>query len=154
MKTCSFCGKECGEFRNYCSWDCSVEEAKRSGGVVHAPNGLPIRCVKHDGSMYEHEHGDHPDYKYPVQVLFTGEVTDDHRHDYEMLCGKPPENDDECRRLFGETHALLYTDGNVALTMYECCYAMWYCLDGACGGGRFWKPGNWKLDLTTLRPIK
>lgn len=115
------------KYVNYCSWECGVEIAKTEGGQVFTPNGLPIRCIRHDGNMYEHEHGDHQDYKFPVDVEFQGDITEDHRKDFEMMCGRPAKDDGEVRDMNGQTHALIYTDGSVALTMYECCYAMWYC---------------------------
>jgi hypothetical protein len=147
MNTC-VCGKEIETpGLNYCTWQCQIDSAKASGYTVHTPNGLPIRCIKGDGSMLEHEHGDHPDYKHPVEIEYYGPIDDDLRHDYEMMAGKAPESDDDVRSLFGETHALIYTDGYIAVTLYECCYAMWSVRDGKCLGGKFVKPETHRLVI-------
>jgi len=126
-KSCSHCGKQIPSYRNYCGWDCMVAEAKKNGGRVHTPNGLPIRCLNRDGTMLEHAHGDHPDYKFPVDVEFVGEVDEGHRDDYVNMTGsRAKENftDEDVRKFFMETHALIYTDTSIALTMYECTYAL------------------------------
>jgi hypothetical protein len=34
-----------------------------------------------------------------------------------------------------ERHALIYTNGTVAVTFYECCYVMWHLFDGRWVGG-------------------
>jgi hypothetical protein len=105
MKPCTRCAKPVDPVQNYCSWDCHVAHAKANGGQVYTPNGLPIMCIRHDGLMTECGHGDHPDYKFPVEV--TG-----------------PNEDPECPS-YPQHHALIYSDGSVALTMYECGYAIW-----------------------------
>jgi len=66
--------------------------------------------------MLECGHGDHADYLFPVEVVGA-----DHPED--VAAGAPR---------FPETHALIYTDGQVALTLYECCYFMWRASDGEC----------------------
>lgn len=71
MRNCQNCNNQCEH--NYCDWTCHVEYAKKLGGEIHTPNGLPISCVKADGTMLEHEHGDHKDYKFPVVVTYVGE---------------------------------------------------------------------------------
>lgn len=116
-KKCLQCGKEIKDYLNYCDGDCLIQSAKDAGGRVHCPNGLPIRCIKHDNTMLEHEHGDHPDYKFPVTVVWGG-------------------NDRET-----ETHALIYNDRTIAVTMYECCYYMWLLRDGTLLHGPSWIAG-------------
>ena len=59
MKPCCGCGKPTEDYLNYCNWDCHVQAVIREGGRVHTPNGLPVRCIKADGTLLEHEHGDH-----------------------------------------------------------------------------------------------
>lgn len=131
---CLNCKKEC-DF-NYCDWNCHVESAEKAGGQVYTPNKLPIRCIKADGTMLEHEHGDHPDYKFPVVVKFIGKREgDDYADDF-------------------EEHALIYTDGCVAITLYEYCYAMWYLGNGELAAGRLWNKGDWKLEeLEKIRDL-
>ena len=130
-KMCVICGKKLPEmYLSHCSWDCSVEDAKRKGGEIHQPNGLSIQSIKCDGSLWEHEHADHPDYKFPVEIEYTGE--------------KPelPDWDSYCNA----THALIYTDEFIVVTLYECSYAMWHLADRSYMGGRSaWYNNKWKL---------
>ena len=119
-KGCAFCGKPQPPHSNYCSWACMIACARANGGVAYLPNGLPIGSIRADGMMFEHGHGDHPTYLFPVDV--------DGKND-----------SDEAAEGFAEypqSHALVYTDGNVALTMYEANYALWSVRDGAPLGGR------------------
>lgn len=102
---CLNCGKITPDSSNFCDWNCHIELAVKDGGVKHQPNGLPIACIKANNSMWEHEHGDHPDYKFPVELEWN-------------------ENWNEDQSLI-ETHAFIYTDGHIALTLYECQYIMW-----------------------------
>ncbi len=106
MSKCVGCEKEAPQYCNWCSWDCNVATHIREGGKVHTPNGLPIGCICVDGNLYEIEHGDHPDYKFPVKIEYIGK-----------------EDIPESERW--ETHALIWFDDCVALTLYECCYFMW-----------------------------
>src|SRR3990167_8008700 len=138
MRPCIACGKQILDFYNYCGWDCHVAFAKKMGGTVHCPNGLPIRSLKHDWTMWEHEHGDHPDYKFPVEIEYVGPVDERDYEEYKKLCGEPATNDDKIRDFKGETHALIYNDSSIALTMYECCYSMWHVRDGTLMNEHLW----------------
>jgi hypothetical protein len=142
MKACENCGKPTPHHANYCDWKCHVELAEKLGGKKITPNGLPVMCVKFDGTMLEHEHGDHPTYKFPVSVEFVGE--------HEPL----PDWDDSYKK---QCHALIYTDGDVALTMYESSYAMWNLLSGEfVHGSRFWvesPPNFWRLTKESIEKI-
>jgi len=138
---CQNCGKP-NEFTTTCDWACSVEAAKKRGGEIFTPNGLPIRCIKGDGTMLEHEHGDHPDYKFPVQVEYVGPPS---RESMNL-----PEWDGSYST---ETHALIYQDGSVALTMYECCYSLWSLADGVCLGG-YNDRKKWKISAESLEKIQ
>ncbi len=149
---CVSCGKH-NEFTSYCNWDCHVAAAKAAGGLIRQPNGLPIKSIKADGSMWEHEHGDHPDYKFPVEIDFVGSVTPDDVADYEMICGEKAPDEDAIRRSKGETHALIYSDYSVAITMYECCYAMWSLRNGNVMGRSLWDKGVWRLSPTSVEKI-
>lgn len=145
-KRCLNCEKLIESYMNYCSWDCQVALATKEGGTSFCPNGLPISVIRHDGNMYEHEHGDHPDYKFPVHVSFIGVIDEDDRHDMTLMAGRPPVDDEEVRKFRGESHALIYTDGSIALTIYECCYAIWGVREGKLLGGNLWKKGEWSLS--------
>jgi hypothetical protein len=131
------CGNDIPESKNYCSWECRVNEAKNSGCKEILPNNLPIKCITGYGLLLEHEHGDHPDYKFPVEVAYIGPVGEDQIADFELLTGRHASNEDEVRSFYTEVHALIYTDGSVALTLYECNYAIWSVETGECLGGRY-----------------
>ena len=169
-KTCPVCNEEIPEYYNYCdSRECWIELAKRAGGVAHTPNNLPIACIRADNTMLEHEHGDHPDYLFPVDVEYTG-PKDESRYE---LCG--PDNQvemmDEGWRYMTdhETHSLVYANTSVAVTMYETCTAVWLLQDetrgmagakvivgkaGRCLGGHLWEANEWKISEESLAKIK
>ncbi len=44
-----------------------------------------------------------------------------------------------------EHHELIYTDGNIALTMFQHCYAMFYVQTGTVFDGSLWRKGEWIL---------
>lgn len=83
---------------------------RQVGTRDHLPNGLPVRSVRFDGLRLECESGDHPDYLFPVKAETTLEPEIDHGHTIDF--NQPG-------------HALIYTDGYVALTLYEHCYSLW-----------------------------
>ena len=133
MSACIQCGKGAPASHNYCDWDCHVAHAVALGGKMHQPNGLPIRCIRHDGNGYECEDGDHPSYIRPVTIEYIGK--------------EPLEGDEWVNgALSRETHALLWTDGNVALTLYESCYAMVHIGRYAAVYGSMYRvPGDWRM---------
>ncbi len=154
VKQCAFCKKEIERYVNYCSWDCMIAEAKANGGKVICPNGLPIRSIHRDGNMYEHEHGDHPDYKFPVDVHCVGPINEADRHDANMMAGREC-TDEEILRIRDETHAFIYSDGHIALVMYECNYAIFSLGTGELISGPFWmKRRQWCLSAQSLQQIK
>lgn len=127
--TCKYCNKEVQD----CTFDCHIQEARDAGGKEFRPNGLPVTCIQaFDNTMLECEHGDHDTYIFPVTVLHLEE--DDNT----------PEE---------ETHALIYTDKQVALTLNECRYWLWSLCDGnvlrgPCGGA------GWRLSADSLAAVK
>ena len=135
MNTCH-CGKTPPDPCNYCSWECQIEEAKSLGGKEIRPNGLPIVCIKADGTMLEDPHADHPDYLYPLTFTSVGSEVDD---------------DTTGQRI--ETSALIYTDGSVALTLYEYCYTMWSVRTGKSLGG-FHPRGQYCLLQESIEKLK
>lgn len=122
-RTCR-CGAavpECKVRVDFCSWECRVAQARADGCPELAPNGLPIRSIRGDGLLMEHSDADHPTYIFPVEVDGTndpGDVALGH-HEYP------------------QSHALIYTDGRIAVTMYEANYAMWSLRGGEPLGGRY-----------------
>ncbi len=123
--SCKFCSKPTPrKSRNYCNWDCHIGHAQSLGGKQHTPNNLPIRCITKDGLMLEVEGGDHPDYLFPIEIEYAG--------DPDLLNAH-------------ELHALIYTDGSVAISMYEGCYAMWYLPSGELVGGSLWDNDKYRV---------
>lgn len=82
--------------------------------VECSPNGLPLACHRFDGWSFECEDGDHRDYMFPIMVEFTGQAPED-----ALTCEYQPER-----------HALIYSDGFVALTLYEHRYFLWRVSNG------------------------
>lgn len=135
-RICEGCGNELLKYVNYCSWDCHIAAARKVGGREVLPNGLPVRCITRDGTMLECEDGDHPDYKFPVEAGRRNFV----------------ERDDERELL--ETHAFIYTDGQMALTIYETGYFMWALRDGSIIHMPSWGRGNMLLKSDSLEKIR
>ena len=150
-RKCKNCGKNTGPFENYCSWDCRVEKAMKSGGKIHTPNNLPIRCISGNNLMLEISHGDHPDYKFPVHIDYVGDFS---VFDTVDELGRVVKCDQNLLNMqIHETHALIYSDEAMALTIYECCYTMWSLSTGLSFGG-FNKANEWKLTAASLASIK
>jgi hypothetical protein len=122
---CQHCGKQVAPHQGFCDYTCRIAHAHATGATVHLPNGLAPCCVMHDGTLLEIEHGDHVDYKHPVEVKWIGEPDEVFRHAFGREL-----TDDEIRDAMGEYHALIYTDGVIALTLHECRYFLWRLRDG------------------------
>lgn len=137
---CNHCGKACEPYVNYCDWACHVAAVRAAGGRVICPNGLPITCVRHDGTLLEHEHADHPDYRFPVTVGFIGRREDG-------LAG--------CDTSYArQVHALVYADGDIALTMFESTYGLFSVCNGLSITGSMWKRGEWQLNPKSLIKVQ
>jgi hypothetical protein len=166
MELCEICGKETCENE----WECRVEANRREGGQEFTPNNLPIRCIRADGMMLEHEHGDHPDYIFPVEVEYVG-PPDETR--YQLVNGDGEIEMMDERWRYGEDHeehALIFANGSIAVTIYETCSTMWSLLSshkfkngkriedepaGLCLGGHLahLEIGKWKLTDESLKKI-
>lgn len=118
---------------------------------IYTPNNLPVKCFRQNGDMLEHAHADHPDYKYPVEIKYVGEITDKIISDFKAMTGREPDKNEDPRDLYHETHGLIYTDGCVAITIYENSYAMWSCRDGKNMGGNMWNSADYKLDINNFK---
>lgn len=139
MIKCSFCGKE-NEYTNFCNNNvCHIEYCRSQGGKEYLPNGLPIKCITADGLMLEHEHGNHKDYKFPLKVEYIGPVNWDEANEDLPIFGFEVNEKNYCK-FKSESHALIYTDGSVALTMFECNYAQFSVRTGKMIGGSL---GHW-----------
>lgn len=132
---CENCGQKTSPHSSVCGWNCLVEYTKKHGGVVHTPNNLPIKCIAGD-RMLEHEHGDHPDYKFPVEILFRPSPSQPPRR------ANPPEE-----------HALIYSDGCIAVTLYECEYYMWHLEKNAEINPAPSRLGKWLLSPDALNKV-
>jgi hypothetical protein len=95
---------------------------------------LPVTCIKADGTELECEHGDHPTYLLPVTVEFTGS-----REGLRNFEWHP------------ETHALIYTDGRIAVTLHECLYQTWSLPGGEMRGADVC--GEWRLSPASVAAI-
>jgi hypothetical protein len=132
-------------------WDEKVQELTEEGYPKICPNDLPVRCIMYDGTMMEHDAARHPDYKFPVGADYIGKEDIGLMTDSE---GKSYSDAHLAEVLSYEEHALLYCDGYIAVTIYECCYAMWNVADGSVQGGSLWDKGNWKLTDESLEKIR
>ena len=135
MKNCISCNKEIKDYLNYCSTECHIHDVKKSGGKLYTPNNLPVTCVRYDGLMLECEHGDHEDYKFPVEVEWFDESYG------------------EYGKLVKELHALIYNDDTVALTLNECVYYLWRLNNGENIYNPF-KMGDMCLTQKSLEDIR
>lgn len=143
------CGKPVRTYSSYCSWDCSVDDARANGAVDYRPNGLPVKCMTASGLLLECEHGDHEDYVMPVMVEYIGKIDDHNREDFVVCTGRSCVDDEEVRRMYGERHAVIYCDGNVILTLNECSYSIWHASDGRSLGG-FNEKKMWRIEPESL----
>jgi hypothetical protein len=134
---CIHCGKETVDYRNYCNWICMVDSAKAQGGKEYLPNNLPVRCITADGTMLEIEHGDHKDYKFPVEAQYIG-VREPDALEYEYG---------------NEMLAVIYADDSITLCLYECTYSIFYIETGnaLCG---YHREGEWKLTDKSIENLK
>jgi hypothetical protein len=106
---------------------------------IIAPNNLPLTVERWDGARLEHEHADHPTYMFPVEIEFKGEVP-----------AGLPDWDTSYRN---EKHALIYLDGTVALTLYECCYYLWNLESGNNLRGS-WRSQGWRITEASRTEIQ
>jgi len=147
MTICKYCNAN--EIPEHSNWNCCDEHAcvvkmhEEAGYVRHCPNGLEPSCFMSCGLMTECEHGDHPDYLFPVEVEYVGERQSDlSEWDY-----------------MNEQHALVFANGSVAVTMYETCSSTWMLSPrrgekGLCLGGHLHEANKYKLTEKSLAEIK
>jgi hypothetical protein len=120
-------------------WDEQVAGLRADGAKEFSPNGLRITCIRADGTLLEHEHADHPTYMFPVTVDYVG--TDPKFRAFRDGLGN--EGFFEGAELEGmkhEIHAVIYIDGDIAVTLYECCFYLWKLNTGKCAAGPSWYP--------------
>lgn len=154
MSSCLNCGRIPPQHHNYCNWDCHVAHAVKEGATFRLPNGLPPRCITASGLILECEHGDHPTYMFPVVADYTGS---DAEEAFGMVDGegnKVAVGADWIEAQSHETHALIYTDGSIALTLYECGYFIFSVKNGKLVRGPGWAKAEWKLSDESLDRIR
>lgn len=94
------------------SWDERVAAARLAGARVVTPNNLPISVIaaNREGgpALLEHEHADHPEYKFPVLTTYLERLT----------------ADGAATRVFTvvNDHALVFSDGQMVMTLFEMRY--------------------------------
>ena len=131
-------------------WDERVGKLKAEGAKVFSPNGLRICCIRHDGALLEHEHADHPTYKFPVTVDYVGKDPD-----FGMLVNGLGEHHlpepDMLEGMKHEDHGVIYIDGWLVITLYECCYFLWTLGRGRCAASPSWyDQEDWRLSPESL----
>lgn len=99
-----------------------------------------------------HEHSNHPDFKFVVKVISYDES------DKSIVEGYDPEEGANV-----EWHALLYVNPVVAVTVYECCFAVWFLqthrvgrktyIAGTTSGSSLWSDMAWHLSIESLENI-
>jgi hypothetical protein len=145
---CLHCGNQTTPMNNFCGMECHVAAARAEGGRDIRPNDLPVTCIRYDANgilLLEHEHADHPDYRFPVEVEWVGP---DEHDDFSGFDGsgqsvRLPES--IVASMKHESHALLFTDGIAAVTIHDAEHALWYLDDGRCGGGRPRVAFHWRM---------
>ena len=100
-----------------------------------------------------HEHSNHPDFKFVIKAISYDE-SDKSIND----CYNPEDGANF------EYHALIYTDGSIAVSLYECCYAVWNLyahrrgdktyVAGTVRVGSLWSDMAWHLNAQSLENIK
>ena len=139
MLTCEWCGKENQRERwTTCSYECELEAAKKNGSKIITPNNLPVTCWRGD-TLLEHEHADHPTYMFPVIMEYFGEIPE--LEEYDQWSYQP------------QSHALIYTDGCIAVTLYECVFAVVYLRNNKVEHGSLWKNEKWRLKEESLKKV-
>lgn len=121
---------------------------------MHCPNDLPIMAIRHDGLMLEHEHGDHPEYKFQVEVELMCAVDDDMRYDAKLLSGMDDLTDEQVARVHNETHAFIRIENNNAVTLFESNVYTFNVEDGQLVEGPGWDTRHKRLKHESLMKIR
>lgn len=109
-----------------------------SSTKVIAPNKEPLTFFNGKRAM-EHEHADHPTYMFPVIMEYFGEVPELEKWD--QWSYQP------------QFHALIYTDGCIAVTLYEYVFAVTYLRKNLVEHGSLWKNEKWRLRADSLEKV-
>ena len=149
IKECYSCRIATDPYRNFCSWRCSVDDARKRGVPIFAPNDLSIRCI--GALQLECEYGSHPDYLFPITVEWFGPRPDRYRTE---------DDDNECGLLFEwelgpEGHTVIGIDESIVTTLSEATYYTFSTETGLPLTGytvEGWK--DWRIDAASMLSIK
>jgi hypothetical protein len=101
-------------------WEERVAEAMANGAIVFQKNNLPIVCMRSDGALLEHEHADHPDYKFPVEVEFVGERPDTFHDQCARKDKRPVHYGGRCKVTWDHVKSIAFCEAcRVVLTQAE-----------------------------------
>jgi len=107
-------------------------------------NRFGVKIYEHVIATGAHEHANHPDFKFVVEAISFDENDKSIKKGYDMEEGANV-----------EWHALIYADEYIAITLYECCYAMWYLRENKNAGVSLWKnDSRWHFTAKSLKNIK
>jgi hypothetical protein len=102
-------------------------------------------------SHKQHEHDDHPHFA----CILEARLREGEPHDRVKGDAPVPDADlTEDNRRETEYHALIYTDGFIALTIFECCYALWSVATGEVEGGSLWRRRQHVLTPASLQVLR
>lgn len=94
---------------------------------------------------------DHPDIKCTVTIEWCGpEDQRPHVIRGRDLNARHPLSDEELL----QDHDVIYCDGYIAVTTYECCYAMFELKEGFVSNSYLWRQRNWKIRNSDLLDLK
>lgn len=115
-------------------------------GKAYNRNNLPLTTRRCDGFFLEHEHADHPDYKFPIVL---DELDRDEKYNYypSDIPGQPEERMPEWLIQY-EMHpypAFLGFENGQIKVIYECCYGYFNMKTGISESG-FFEAGKYKIQ--------
>lgn len=115
-------------------------------GKTYNRNNLKLTCSRCDGFFLEHEHADHPDYKFPIML---DELDRDEKYNYypSDIPGQPETRMPEWLIRY-EMHpypAFLGIENGKIKVIYECCYAYFDLYTGLSVSG-FFEAGKYKIQ--------
>lgn len=103
--------------------------------------------------MQLHEHDNHPDFKCVLEARIREDLADTLR----IVDGQGTDVTAEAPQevlvnLQTDYFALIYATEFIALTLNECCYALWDLISGAVVYSSFnlWRPGEWYLTPESI----
>ena len=118
---------------------------------------ITIEHIRKDSSIViidDCADSNHPDFMGVVHVKYCGPIKHEDRIWYIGDGTTEPMNESDVANVENEVHALIYTDGTIAVTLYECCYAVFYLKTGKVMFGNLWEKNEWELSKDSLNKIR